>query len=106
MDKIGVLKEDEIKKLISEVVRGEVIEKESAISWDGRNLIIRIPREIADFLEINEKNRFEKNFKFKITANEDEIKQEFNIVSRTKPIKEKKQNATSKEKTNKKNKQY
>lgn len=99
----NVLKTEEIQKLISEVNREEVIEKESAISWDGRNLIIRIPREIADYLKLDEKNRFEKNFKFKITSGEKETKQEFEIVQRTKPIKEKKQNASTTKKTNKKN---
>jgi len=101
----NVLKIEEIHKLISEVNREEIIEKESAISWDGRNLIIRIPREIADYLKLDEKNRFEKNFKFKITSNEKETKQEFEIVSRNKPMrKENKQNATTAKKTTKKNK--
>jgi len=100
----SVLKEDELKKLISEVNHEEVIEKESAISWDGRNLIIRLPREVADYLKLDEKNRFEKNFKFKITMNQNEKKQEFEIIKRTKPIKEKKQNASTAKKTTKKNK--
>jgi hypothetical protein len=100
----SVLKEDEIRKLISEVSQEEVIEKESAISWDGRNLIIRIPREISDYLKIDEKNRFEKNFKFKITSIKNETRKEFEIVERTKPIREKIQNAITTKKTNKKNK--
>ena len=59
MSEKDVLKSEEIKKLISTISDSEIIEKESAIAWDGKNLVIRLPKEIAAYLKINKENRFE-----------------------------------------------
>jgi len=99
----NVLKEEEMRELLKGVNNEEVLEKESAISWDGRNLIIRIPREITDFFNIDEHNRFQKSFKFKITSNEKQTIREFDIVERTKPKKENKKNGISNKKSKKNN---
>lgn len=61
----------------------------SAISWDGRNLIVRIPKEIADYLQLNETNRFQKNLQFKIEADlNDAVKKTFDVIERTEPKKQ------------------
>ena len=99
----NVLKREEITELLKDLKGSETLEKESAISWDGRNLIIRVPREIADYLKINEKNRLQKSFKFIIEDNNGERTQKFEIVERTKPIKKKKKNGISNKKTSKEN---
>lgn len=99
----NVLKEEEITELLKGTTNEERIEKESAISWDGRNLIIRIPKEIADYLKITEKNRFEKSFKFEIKLENNNVQKIFEITERTKPIKENKQNAKTKTINKKKN---
>jgi hypothetical protein len=104
MGENNVLKEEEIKELLKGTTNEERIEKESAISWDGRNLMIRIPKEIADYLKINEKNRFEKSFKFEIKIDKDNIQKTFEITERTKPVKENKQNDNIKTTNKKKNK--
>jgi len=98
----NVLKNEEIKELLKSISGSEKLEKESAISWDGRNLIVRIPREIADIFKIDKNNRFEKNFKFTIEEKEGKKVQSFEIVERTKPMKEKKNGNTNK-KTKKNN---
>lgn len=99
----NVLKLDEIAELLKGIGGSDRLEKESAISWDGRNLIIRIPREIADVLKINEKNRFKKNFKFIIEEKGGKRIQTFDITERTKPIREKTRNAHTSKKSKKNN---
>ena len=103
MDKNNVLRIDEISELLKGISGSDKLEKESAISWDGRNLIIRIPREISDILKINEENRFKKNFKFIIDEKDGKRIQSFEITDRNKPIKEKNKNASFKEKPKKNN---
>lgn len=92
----NVLKIDEIKELLKEITSSDKFEKESAISWDGRNLIIRIPREIADILNLTQENRFKKSFKFIFDEKEGKKIQSFEIIDRTKPVKKKTKNVSSK----------
>ena len=99
----SLLKVGEISELLKAISNSDRLEKESAISWDGRNLIIRIPREVSDVLRINEKNRFKRNFKFIIDQKEGKRIQGFEITERTKPIKEKTKNAVADKKTKKDN---
>ncbi len=99
----NVLKPYEITELLKAVGGSDKLEKESAISWDGRNLIIRIPKEIAEILDINEKNRFKKNFKFLIDEKEGKRTLTFEITQRTKPIKEKTKNVNTDKKSKKNN---
>ena len=98
-----VLKSEEIRKLISGVDDTEVVEKESAIAWDGKNLVIRMPKEIAEYIKINKENRFEKSIKFRIENKEGIKTQTFEIVQRTKPQRKTKNGNTSKKKTSKNN---
>jgi hypothetical protein len=58
---------DELQKLIE---IDSKIEKLSSISSDGKNLLIRIPKEIVDFL------RLEKGDSFRWMVNTNEIKME------------------------------
>ncbi len=87
MGDINLLKKDELAALLKEVSSPDKLEKESAISWDSRNLVIRIPKEIAEVLNINEKNRFKKSFKFVIEEKNGEKVQSFIITERSKPRK-------------------
>jgi hypothetical protein len=83
------LKREEVLDLLKEARGSERMEKEVAISWDSRNLIIRIPKEIADLLKIDKENRFKKNFKFVIDEKDGRKFQFFDITNRTKQIKRK-----------------
>ncbi len=87
---MGVLKEKELtekekERLFSQVETSEKIEKEVSFSWDGKNLIVRFPREIAEYLNVGEGNRFEKNLKFIVEDKEGVLDQRFEIVKRTTP---------------------
>ncbi len=80
-----VLKKGEKEVLKKELSNDEKIHKESALSWDGSNLLVRIPNDIANYLGLTEKNRFEKNLKFIIEEKEGKIQKLFEITDRNKP---------------------
>ncbi len=82
---MGVLTKKEKERLFSQIESNEKIEREVSLSWDGKNLIVRFPRDIADYLDVNEKNRFEKNLKFIVEEKDGKIDQRFEIVERTTP---------------------
>lgn len=84
---MSVLSKKEEKELLKEIEGVERIEKEVSLSWDSRNLILRIPKEVSDFFGLTKESRFKKNFKFIIEAKDHEIKKMFDIVERTKPKK-------------------
>jgi hypothetical protein len=50
-----VITEDELKKLMAVQ---SCIEKITALSYDGKNLLTRIPKEIRDYLNLKKSNRF------------------------------------------------
>ncbi len=79
---MGVLTKTEEEKLLREVEQEEVIEKEVAFSWDGKNLIVRFPKELADYLGVNKDNRFEKNLKFIVKEKGGSITKKFDVVER------------------------
>lgn len=81
---MGVLKEREREKLFEEVEKGERIEKEVSFSWDGKNLVVRFPKDVADYFGVNKENRFEKYLKFIVKENEGKVDSIFEIVKRTK----------------------
>jgi hypothetical protein len=82
MIKKGVLTESEKEEFFKALGRSEIIEKEASISWDGANLLLRLPREIADYLDINEKNRLTKKIIFRIEEANGEMKKEFDVKER------------------------
>lgn len=90
------LRKEELDLLTSGLKENEeIIEEEAAIGWDGRNLIIRLPKDIAVFLGLSEKNRFKKNIKFMIQHNlEGQVVKEFDIVDRKSPKKEVKEDGS------------
>ena len=98
---MDVLTKKEKERLLAHISDGEIIEKEVAISWDGKNLFLRFPKEMADYLDINEKNRFTKNIKFIVEEKDGEIIKKFEVVDRTKPKRETK-NKDDNEKKDKK----
>jgi len=87
MNETNVLTNEEVKKLIGGINHEEIISREASLSWDGRNILVRIPKEISEYLGLDEKNRFKKNLKFTIEIKRDVIKKSFEIVERTKPKK-------------------
>ncbi len=95
---LNVLEKGEEEELLKGLKKEETIKKEVSFSWDGSNLIVRFPKEIADFLNLNKENRFEKSIRFTVNQKEDgTIEKTFDIVDRQKPIRKMK-NATKKEK--------
>lgn len=97
---MDVLTKEEEEKLLSHISGGEIIEREVALSWDGKNLFLRFPKDVADYFQVNEKNRFTKNIKFMVEEKEGKIIKEFDVVDRTKPKREIKKQNDSKEKKN------
>ncbi len=88
---MGVLKEiteKEKERLFSQIESGEKIEREVSFSWDGKNLIVRFPRDVAGYLDVNEENRFKKNLKFIVEEKDGKVDKRFEIVERTKPKRE------------------
>lgn len=82
---MDVLTEKEREKISSQIDIGERIEKEVSLSWDGKNLIMRFPKELADYFEVNEENRFTKNVKFFVEEKDGQIIKNFDVVERTTP---------------------
>lgn len=88
--KKGVLtKEDNVK--ILESLRGnpEEIDKNVSLSWDGKNLLLRLPKDIAEYFGVNNENRFEKKVRFIVRQKKDGTTiKEFDIINRTEPKRE------------------
>ncbi len=87
MGENNVLKKQEARELLSSLDDSEVIEREVSISWDKRNLLVRIPKEICGYLGLNEKNRFEKNILFSIVEKDKKVVKTFDVVDRSTPKK-------------------
>ncbi|MEK6927097.1 MAG: hypothetical protein AABX11_01560 [Nanoarchaeota archaeon] len=79
-----VLNKEEEKAFRKYVTNEDCIQKESSLSWDGSNLIVRIPKEMAEYLDLTEKNRFTKSILFKIKEKEGQIIKTFEVIDRTK----------------------
>ena len=82
---MSVLSKDEEKKLLNSLDDTEVIEQSTSISWDGNNLILRLPKEISDYLGLNKANRFTKKILFRITEARGDVKREFEVIERKEP---------------------
>jgi cytochrome c2 len=57
---------------------------EASMSWDGTNNVVRIPKEVSDFLDINEKNRKNKRMKFEIIEKNEQLTQIITIIDHEK----------------------
>ena len=82
MGEENVLTKNEKEALIEELNNHEVIEKTVSLSWDGTNLLLRIPKEIAEYIGANKDNRFRKSLMFRIEESEKGVTQEFKLVDR------------------------
>lgn len=82
---------------------GETIERTASVNWDGKNFLIRIPKEVAWASGLREENVFEKEIKFKIIIDKSgkTKEQSFFIIYRDRP-KRKVKNKNAKKTTNKK----
>ena len=80
MTKSPVLNKEEEKELLKALNKYEKVERTASLSWDGTNILLRLPREIADYLNINQKNRSEKLMKFIIEETNDGVKKSFEII--------------------------
>ncbi|MEN7982611.1 MAG: hypothetical protein ABFQ65_04135 [Nanoarchaeota archaeon] len=85
MNKLGVLTHKEDLEVLKELKNDEDISKPASLSWDGKNLFVRIPKEIADFFDLNKNNRFKKKILFNVAEKNGEIKKTFDIVNRKEP---------------------
>ncbi len=77
---MGALKKNEEEKLFKEIDDEEIIERFASFSWDGKNLVIRFPKEIADVLGVNKENRKEKKLRLLVKVNESE--NSFSVVEK------------------------
>ena len=82
---MGVLTKKEKDKLTTKIEVEEKIEKEVSLSWDGKNLVMRFPKDLADYFEVNKDNRFTKNVRFIVEEKNGQITKEFDVVDRTNP---------------------
>jgi len=85
MEEEHVLTNKDAENLFRDINNKDEIRREASLSWDGRNIIVRIPKEIAEYLDLNEENRFEKNIRFTVEINGDDSIKTFDIVKRIKP---------------------
>ena len=89
MNKLGVHKEltkrEEEELLKSALGEREIIEKDVSLSWDGKNLMVRIPKEISDYLNLNKENRFKKKIRFSIIEKSEGVIQSFEVADRDQP---------------------
>ena len=96
-DKTDVLTKEDVVYLFSGLDTSENIEVEASFSWDGRNLLVRIPKDLANFLKINQDNRFENKIKFIVSEKNGRIKeQRFEILKRLEPRKKTRKDGTRK----------
>lgn len=79
---MGALKKEEEERLFQELQKKEVIERFASFSWDGKNLVIRFPKEIADTLGVNKENRKEKKLRLLVKIDNDKIETEFSVVEK------------------------
>ena len=72
----------EEEKLLKDSVNSEVIEKAMSFSWDGKNLVVRFPRDVAQYLKVTEKNRKEKKLLFRIVEQNNEVTKTFEVIEK------------------------
>lgn len=82
MKEKSVLLKTEKEKLLKVVNPYEKIEKKANISSDGKNFVIRIPKEVADYLGITKENKNKKAIKFIIKEENDKINKTFEVTER------------------------
>ena len=88
---IDVRDKREVEKLLKEQLSlQENIEKIASINWDGKNFLIRIPKEIAWASGLNEENVFKKEIKFQVIIDKTSkiINKSFDIIDRNRPKRE------------------
>ena len=91
MRKKEVLTKKEKEEIKGIIEAHELIEKEAVLSWDGSNLFLRVPREIADYLELKEEDRFNKSILLSIKGYPDgKTEQTFRVIKRRRKIRKKK----------------
>ncbi len=93
--------EKDVKEFLEEklVEKEEILEKTASINWDGKNFLMRIPKEIAKICNLNQKNVLKKKILFKIDIGK--MIKTFDIIKRTEPKRKTNQNETKKKITKK-----
>lgn len=84
MKEKSVLKKEEKEEILKILNNHEKIVREASLSWDGSNILLRLPKEIADYLKIDKKSCYNKNMKFTVEEINEGVKQTFEIVDRKK----------------------
>ena len=71
-----------IPKKISELIEPEqyTIEKDAKLSWDGRQLMVRIPLEISDEMEINKENKGDFRVRFELVKPAPDSEEEKKVI--------------------------
>ena len=101
--KIDVHDKREVEELLKKQLSSqENVEKIASINWDGKNFLIRIPKEIAEVSGLNKENVFEKEIKFHVSIDRTGkiLSKSFDVIDRTRPKRKVKNNG--KKTTNKK----
>ncbi len=78
MSDTNVLKKEEKEEVLKALNSNEKIEREASISWDGSNFLVRIPKDIVDYLKIEKKN----NILFIVDETKEGIKKTFEITKK------------------------
>ena len=82
---MDVLTKDEEKDVNKLLNNREIIEREATLAWDGTNILLRLPKDIANYLDITKENRFEKSILFKIKElSESKAETVFEVINRIK----------------------
>lgn len=79
MTKKGVLTKEEREILEMEFSKGEKIKTSSSISYDGKNFLIRIPKDIIDYFGVTKLNRKNKKINFIVIEEENNLIKQFDI---------------------------
>lgn len=85
---IDVHDKREVEELLKKQLSSqEDLKKIASINWDGKNFLIRIPKEIAEISGLNKDNVFEKEIKFHVAIDRTGkiLNKSFDIVDRTRP---------------------
>ena len=65
---------------------GDILRKNASINWDGKNFLIRIPKDIAGRFDLNQKNALKKKMLFIVeTKNSGRVSKTFDIIKREEP---------------------
>lgn len=94
MDKKSVLTKKEKEKFLEVIGKeGEKIDETAKLSWDGSSVLLRLPKAVADYFEINQKTAKNKEIRFFVKEKRERGKMK---VIKTFEIKKRREDETTK----------